>query len=38
MTEQFVAGIDSSTQSTKVVLARAADGAIVDQASAPHHS
>jgi xylulokinase len=36
MTEQFVAGIDSSTQSTKVVLARAADGAIVDQASAPH--
>lgn len=32
----LVAGIDSSTQSTKVVLVRAADGVVVDQASAPH--
>jgi xylulokinase len=32
----LVAGIDSSTQSTKVLLVRAADGVIVDQASAPH--
>ncbi|GAA4156180.1 xylulokinase [Actinomadura keratinilytica] len=32
----LVAGIDSSTQSTKVVLCRAEDGAIVDQVSAPH--
>ena len=32
----LVAGIDSSTQSTKVVLVRASDGAVVDQASAPH--
>ena len=37
MTEDvLVAGIDSSTQSTKVVLVRASDGAVVDQASAPH--
>src|SRR5215472_2385344 len=32
----LVAGVDSSTQSTKVVLCRAEDGAIVDQRSAPH--
>ena len=32
----LVAGIDSSTQSTKVLLVRAADGSIVDQAAAPH--
>src|SRR5664279_983877 len=32
----LVAGIDSSTQSTKVVLVRAADGVVVGQASAPH--
>ena len=32
----LVAGIDSSTQSTKVLLVRAADGTIVDQATAPH--
>jgi xylulokinase len=32
----LVAGVDSSTQSTKVVLCQAEDGAIVDQASAPH--
>jgi len=32
----LVAGVDSSTQSTKVVLCRADDGAIVDQRSAPH--
>lgn len=36
MTEALVAGIDSSTQSTKVLLVRASDGVIVDQASAPH--
>ncbi|MDL4817028.1 xylulokinase [Actinomadura opuntiae] len=36
MTESLVAGVDSSTQSTKVVLCRAADGAVVAQASAPH--
>lgn len=36
MSEVLVAGIDSSTQSTKVLLVRAADGVIVDQASAPH--
>ncbi|WP_394848469.1 xylulokinase [Pendulispora brunnea] len=34
--DTLVAGIDSSTQSTKVVLCRARDGAVVDQASAPH--
>jgi xylulokinase len=32
----LVAGVDSSTQSTKVLLCDAADGTIVDQASAPH--
>jgi xylulokinase len=32
----LVAGVDSSTQSTKVVLCRASDGEIVGQASAPH--
>ena len=32
----LVAGVDSSTQSTKVILCEAADGTIVDQASAPH--
>jgi xylulokinase len=32
----LVAGIDSSTQSTKVVLCRAEDGAVVESASAPH--
>jgi xylulokinase len=35
-TETLVAGIDSSTQSTKVLLVRAADGKVVDQNSAPH--
>lgn len=38
MTETLVAGIDSSTQSTKVLLVRAADGRVVDSASAPHPS
>jgi xylulokinase len=33
---KLVAGIDSSTQSTKVLLVRAADGAVVAQAAAPH--
>ncbi|MBV9094150.1 MAG: xylulokinase [Streptosporangiaceae bacterium] len=32
----LVAGVDSSTQSTKVLLCRAEDGAVVGQASAPH--
>src|ERR1700728_1355766 len=32
----LVAGVDSSTQSTKVVLCQAEDGAIVGSASAPH--
>ena len=32
----LVAGVDSSSQSTKVVLCRAEDGAIVGQGSAPH--
>ena len=32
----LVAGIDSSTQSTKVVLCDAADGTVVGTASAPH--
>ena len=36
MTDTLVAGIDSSTQSTKVLLVRAADGTVVDSASAPH--
>ena len=35
-TETLVAGIDSSTQSTKVLLVRAEDGKVVDQNSAPH--
>jgi xylulokinase len=32
----LVAGVDSSTQSTKVLLCRAEDGAVVGQAAAPH--
>src|ERR1700677_4057933 len=32
----LVAGVDSSTQSTKVLLCQADDGTIVGQASAPH--
>lgn len=36
MPESLVAGVDSSTQSTKAVLCRAADGAVVAAASAPH--
>lgn len=36
MSETLVAGIDSSTQSVKVLLVRAADGVVVDQASGPH--
>jgi xylulokinase len=32
----LVAGVDSSTQSTKVLLCEAADGAIVARGSAPH--
>ncbi|KAB2369531.1 xylulokinase [Actinomadura montaniterrae] len=36
MAGTLVAGVDSSTQSTKVVLCRAEDGAVVGQASAPH--
>ena len=32
----LVAGVDSSTQSTKVMLCEAEDGTIVAQASAPH--
>jgi xylulokinase len=32
----LVAGVDSSTQSTKVVLCDAADGTVVDAGSAPH--
>jgi len=36
VTEILVAGIDSSTQSTKILLVRALDGVVVDQASAPH--
>ena len=32
----LVAGVDSSTQSTKVILCEAEDGTIVAQASAPH--
>lgn len=34
----LVAGIDSSTQSTKVVLVDAVSGTVVDEASAPHPS
>ncbi len=33
---KLVAGIDSSTQSTKVLLVNADDGSVVGQASAPH--
>jgi xylulokinase len=33
---KLVAGVDSSTQSTKVLLVRADDGAVVAAASAPH--
>jgi xylulokinase len=33
---KLVAGVDSSTQSTKVLLVRAEDGAVVAEASAPH--
>ncbi|RFU39235.1 xylulose kinase, partial [Actinomadura logoneensis] len=36
MAETLVAGVDSSTQSTKAVLCRAADGTVVAEASAPH--
>ena len=32
----LVAGVDSSTQSTKVLLCRADDGTVVGSASAPH--
>src|SRR5262245_64519492 len=32
----LVAGVDSSTQSTKIVLCRAEDGKILEQRSAPH--
>src|ERR1700736_3436624 len=32
----LVAGVDSSTQSTKVVLCRAEDGTVVARGSAPH--
>jgi xylulokinase len=32
----LVAGVDSSTQSTKVLLCQAEDGAVVGQAAAPH--
>ena len=33
---KLVAGVDSSTQSTKVLLVRADDGTVVAQAAAPH--
>src|SRR5271156_2768370 len=32
----LVAGVDSSTQSTKVLLCQAEDGTVIGQASAPH--
>ena len=32
----LVAGVDSSTQSTKVLLCQAEDGAVVGEAAAPH--
>jgi sugar (pentulose or hexulose) kinase len=32
----LVAGVDSSTQSTKVVLCDAGDGTVVGRGSAPH--
>ncbi|UPK77009.1 xylulokinase [Nocardioidaceae bacterium SCSIO 66511] len=34
--EELVVGIDSSTQSTKAMLVRAADGEVVDTRTAPH--
>src|SRR5258708_36325473 len=34
----LVAGVDSSTQSTKVVLCEAEDGTVVGRGSAPHPS
>src|SRR5215469_11545634 len=33
---KLVAGVDSSTQSTKILLCQAEDGTVVAQASAPH--
>lgn len=36
MTEALVAGIESSTQSTKVLLVRASDGTVVVSAAVPH--
>ncbi len=36
MDDTLVAGIDSSTQSVKVVLVRASDGVVVDQGTAAH--
>ncbi|MCL4151476.1 UNVERIFIED_CONTAM: hypothetical protein GTU68_041514 [Idotea baltica] len=38
MSERLVAGVDSSTQSTKVVLRRLADGQIVGEGRAPHQA
>lgn len=38
MVEELVAGIDSSTQSVKVLLVRAADGRVVDEGRAAHPS
>jgi xylulokinase len=35
-TRQLVAGVDSSTQSTKVLLVRAEDGELVALGTAPH--
>ena len=32
----LVAGVDSATQATKVLLCRAEDGAVIGQAAAPH--
>jgi sugar (pentulose or hexulose) kinase len=34
----LVAGIDSSTQSIKIVLCRAEDGEVLAQASSPHRT
>ncbi|GAB2674548.1 xylulokinase [Thalassiella azotivora] len=36
MTEQLVAGVDSSTQSCKVLLVDPADGRVLDQGQSPH--
>ena len=36
MSEPLVAGVDSSTQSTKVVLRRVADGSVAAEARSPH--